>query len=297
MAYNQNEFNSAIENVGQKWDPKEKLARVVKLIVTDKNFQFATQTDAEDEDKWTDAIAQIALRIRPLPFIYSNEDASEDTVNEDFTGGDSIEVRKGRYAETFKMYVSVSDMVKLASYNNKGFRIIEIDANGNILGTSPDGTVFKGFETSEFSVGKMNRTMGDVNRLVPVFVKYREPSEWTEQAAVVKPLELSVVADRWDPRDLDGLTDVTITVDSAIATKIVVTATATLKGVLLSGFSEITDWILTDAQSITGVTDNNDGTYDLAGTALVTGTINLEASADLSQAGYEAEDAAVVTIS
>jgi len=294
MAYNALNATANASNVGQKYAPKEDLARTLKLVLTPKSFQFATQTDAETESNWQDAFEQLADRCFMLPYIYENEDTSEESVNQDFPGGDSIEVRPGRYASRDKMHLSVSDMKKMASFKNKEWRVFKIDANGNILGTSPDDTVFKGFELTMFNVEKMNQTIGDVKRLVPVSYKEREPSEWTDEPVVVRPRELSSTP--WDPRDLDGLTDIELTVNTATSTNINVTATAYLKGVLISGFDEVADWILTTAQTITGVTDNNDGTYDLAGTGLVTGTINLAASADLSIDGYESTGVQTVTI-
>jgi len=294
MAYNQNEVNSDISNVGQKYAPKENLGRVIKLILTDMDFVFATQSAAETEVNWQNAIEAISGRIRPMPYVYENEDISEEATYQDFTGGDSLKIRDGKYGEKMKVFVSVSDMKKLSTYRNKSFRAFEIDANGNILGTTPDDIVMKGFEVSEFEVEKMNRTIGDVNRLVPLYIKYRDPSEWTTYPAVIKPLELD--SSPWDPRDLDGLTDVELTVNTATSTNINVTATAHLKGVLLSGFDQVADWILTTGQTITVVTDNSDGTYDLTGVGLVSGTLNLAASSVLSQDGYESTGAQTVTI-
>lgn len=294
MAYNALDTQDTSSNVGQKYAPKEDLARTLKVILTTKDFQFGTQTLGETESEWQDAIEQISDRIFVLPYIYDNEDNTEEAVKQDFTGGDTLEIRPGKYASRDKLHLSVSDMKKMASFNNQEWRMFKIDANGNILGTSPDDLVFKGFELSEFSVEKMNQTIGDVKRLVPIYYKEREPSEWTDQPVALQPLKLSTGA--WDPRDLDGLTDVELTVNTATSTNINVTATAYLKGVLIAGFDEVADWILTTGQTITGVTDNNDGTYDLAGTGLVTGTINLAASADLSIDGYESTGAQTVTV-
>lgn len=294
MAYNSLLGQQNAENVGQKHAPKEDLGRTLKLILTPKTFQFATQSDAETESNWQDAFEQVADRCFVLPYIYENEDNSEEAVRQDFPGGDSLEIRPGRYASRDKMHLSVSDMKKMASFNNKEWRVFKVDANGNILGTSPDDIVFKGFELTEFNVEKMNQTIGDVKRLVPVYYKEREPDEWTDKPVALQPLKLS--SSPWDPRDLDGLTDVELTVNTATSTNINVTATAYLKGVLLPGFDQVADWILTTGQTITGVTDNNDGTYDLAGAGLVSGTINLAASADLSQDGYESTGAQTVTI-
>lgn len=296
MAYNNLDFDASVENVGQKFNPKEDLGRTIKYILTMNDFQFATQTLAETQSEWQDAIE--AGNVFPLPYILENEDMSEDDVRQDFTGGDSLKVREGRQAEKGNILVSVADFAKLKSYNNKTWRLFEVDENGNILGTSSDGTVFQGFELADLDIGKMNRTIGDAKRLVGITMKHREPSESGKYLAVVRPLELT--SSSWDPRDLDGLTDVEVTVNSSIATKIVVTATAYLKGVLITGFDQTTDWVLLDgggsAQTISSVTDNGDGTYDLNGSGLVTGTVNLAASATLSQDGYAPKAAAAVTI-
>ena len=298
MAYNSLEVNEAIQNVGQKYAPKEKLARTIKIIATPKSFQFATMADALDETKWQALFEQEADRGYVLPYFYAVEDASTEATMEEFTGGDSLEVDKGKYAETGQMYVSVGDMVKLSSFNNQDFRYFEIDANGNILGTSPDGVVLQGFEATEFVVGKMNRTAGDVNRKVPLFIKGRDVTEWTDKGVALQPLELETNA--FDPRDFDGLTDVELTIVSAIATKIVVKAEAYLKGVLIKGLDQTIDWLVKDgagaAQVIT-VTDNLDGTYDLDGIGFVSGfTVNLNTPSNLTLDGYESTGAKTITV-
>lgn len=296
MSYNSLlQATSTPENVGQRIAPKEKLGRVVKLLLTPKDFQFADMDSALVESNYQDAFEQVSDRVYCLPFIINSEDQSEDMIREEFPGGESLVVREGNVAEMLYMHLSVGDYRKLRTYNNKTFRAIEIDSEGNIRGTTPDETVFTGYEVTEFYVGKIQRTAGDVVPKVPVFIKYREPSELSDNLVVLQPRELTTNA--WDPRDLDGLIDVELTVNTATSTNINVTATAYLKGEPLAGFDEITDWILATGQTITGVTDNGDGTYDLAGTGLVSGTINLAASADLSMDGYESTGAQTVTIS
>lgn len=294
MSYNNLNASSKPSNVGQRIAPKEKLDRVVKLILTPVDYQFETKEAALIEENYQNAFEQLADRLYCLPYIVLNEDQSEELTREDYTGGDSIIIREGRVAEMLYMHLSVADYTKLRTFNNKEWRVIEIDAEGNIRGTSPDGVVFKGYKVSEFHVGKLQRTAGDVVPKAPVFLKYRETSEITDNLVVLQPRELET--DAWDPRNLDGLIDVELTVNSATATNINVTATAHLKGEPLAGFDAIEDWILTDGQTITGVTDNNDGTYDIKGTSLVSGTINLAASADLSLDGYESIGAKDVTI-
>lgn len=290
MAYNTLDFDASVENVGQKYSPKEKLGRIIKMVLTPTDFTFSTQSEAETETNWQDAIEAVSSRIYPLPFVWENEDQSEDAVYQDFTSGSSLKVRDGRYAERMQLYISVADMVKLASFKNKSWRAFEVDENGNILGTSPDGTIFKGFEVDVFDVEKMMRTAGDANRMVPIYVKYREPSEWTDYGVALQPLELST--DAWDPRDLDALTDVELSVVSSTTAKVVVKAEAYLKGVLIEGLSATSDWEITDdagdAVSVSAVTDNGDGTYDISAT-LTAGTYNVDLAdpATLGIDGYE----------
>ena len=292
MAYNSNDFDATVEPMGQKYAQPDDLGRTLKLILTSSTFTHATQSLAETESEWQDGIDEENIFV--LPYIYENEDMSVEAVMQEFAGGDSLKVSEGTYAEKCKLHISVADMIKLQSYKNKTWRMFIVDDRGNILGTTPDGAIFKGFELTTFDVDKMNLTAGDVKRMVPIYYKMRNITEWSENAAVIKPRKLS--ADDWDPRDLDGLTDVEITVVSAIATKVVVRATAYLKGVAIVGFTAVTDWILATGQTITGVTDNGDGTYDLAGTGLVTGTITLGEPEDLTLDGYKSIGTAVVTI-
>jgi hypothetical protein len=292
MPYNATDFDSTVQTLGQKYSQPENLGRNIKLALTAPDFQFADQSTAEAQTSWQAGINEEKIFI--LPFIYENEDNSEEAVMQDFTGGDSLQVRKGRYAERNRMHLSVSDMAKLASYKNKNWRMFKIDSNGYILGTTPDGTVMQGFELTTFDIEKMNNSAGDVKRLVPIFYKEREPDEWTDRPVALNVLGLS--SNAWDPRDLDGLIDVELTVNTAASTNINVTATAYLKGVALAGFDQVSDWVLAVGQTITGVTDNGDGTYDLAGTGLVSGTINLAEPEDLSQDGYKSTGAQTVTI-
>jgi len=297
MAYNKLEFDATIQPMGQKYALKEDLGRTIKIVLTKPDFQFATQSEAETESNWQDAIDQ--EEVFPMPFVYENEDVSGEAVYQDFAGGDSLKVRDGNQAEKLKLHLSVADMRKLQSYKNKSWRMFIIDENGNILGTSPDSTVFKGFELTTFEVEKMNVTIGDVKRMVPIYYKFREINEWLKFGIALRPLDLS--SDAFDPRDFDGLTDVELTINSQTSSKIIVNAEAYLKGVALPGFDEVTDWVLLDssgdAQTITTVTDNSDGTYDLEGTGLVTGTLDLAEPEDLSQDGYKSTGAVDVTIS
>ncbi len=288
MAYNALTLNENLANVGQRWAPKENLGRIVKLIVTPLDFSFATQSDAETETNWQDAFEQVADRCFVLPYVYNNEDASEDATMQDFTGGDSLKVRDGKYAERLHVHVSVADMRKLRTFDGFRGRVFKIDENGNILGTSPDGEKFQGFETTTMNIEKMPLSAGDTKRLVPIYIKEREVDEWLNRGVAINPLDLDTP---FDPRDFDGLIDVKLTLISGAANELVVKAEADKKGVLIKGLSETTDWVAKDsagsAESISGVTDNNDGTYTIAGTFTSGGTIDLSPAPDLSIDGFE----------
>jgi len=229
MAYNRQVFDSEVKPMGQKYSQPEDLGRTIKIILTKPDFQFATQTLAETQSEWQDAIEREEIFV--LPFIYENEDMSGEAVYQEFTGGGKLKVREGNYAEKGKLHLSVADMIKLQTYKNKTWRMFKIDENGNIEGTSPDNIVFKGKELTTFEVEKMNLTVGDVKRMVPIVYEEREVSEWSNKGVCLQPVKLTT--NSWDPRDLDGLTDVELTVNSAIATKVVVYAEAYLKGVAL----------------------------------------------------------------
>jgi hypothetical protein len=290
MAYNVLDYDSEVPNVGQKYGIRESLGRIQKVILTPKNFSFADQSTAETQSNWQDAIEQIANRIFPLPYVYENEDQSEDPVYQDFASGVSVLVRPGKYAERMHLLISVFDANKLAKFDGKEWRAFEVDEYGNILGTSPDGTVFKGFDVATFEVEKTMRTTGDANRTKPIYIKYKNPSEWNEDGVALRPLELNTSP--WDPRELDGLTDVEITVDDQTTSDVDVTLKAYKKGVLLSGFDQTSDWVIKDdtdsTVSVSGVTDNGDGTYVItASLSAGTYTIDLADPATLSQDGFE----------
>ena len=128
MAYNYLDFDATVSPMGQKYAQQEDLGRTIKIILTKSDFSFATQSAAEMQANWQTAIDE--ENIFPLPYIYENEDMSEEDVKQDFAGGDSLKVRNGRYAERMKLYLSVADMKKLQSYKNKTWRMFKIDENG-----------------------------------------------------------------------------------------------------------------------------------------------------------------------
>jgi hypothetical protein len=122
-------------------------------------------------------------------------------------------IREGKEGFTLSIDLPVSMQVKLRSFNQRKGRVFMADENGNIYGTSPDGTIIKGLTVQELHVGKME-TAGDSNsRFVKVKVILRNTFEQADYGVIFKPTD-------FNPYELDGVYDVILAKVSAATTGI-----------------------------------------------------------------------------
>jgi len=299
MTYNTLTYGASVQNVGQRYNPYENLGRIQKVILTPVEFSFADEAAALTQSNWQDAIEQIAQRIYPIPDFWEVEDNSEDSTYDERPGG-KILVEEGQHVIRGLMKLSMYDIRKIRSFNNHSWRAFVIDVNGNIIGTNLTGTLAQGLKVRDLTVEKMMLPNAEQTNWVPVNIHFDNASEIMDNGIILQPKDKET--DAWDPTELDGLIDVALETSNPSTSGVTVKATAKKKGVALSGFDVVGDWVLKDdagdSVTISGITDNGDGTYQISATLVTatTYTINLADAATLSQDGYESVAAVEFTV-
>lgn len=251
-------------------------------------------TPAEMDDlvtKFQDALlAEKRNRIYYWPDPFNVENISEEAVYQETSFG-TRSPRDGRYK--FKFFYTENLEMHKAMYSHKNYsgRAIVIDNEGKVFGTVLANGNFAGLSIDMLNVEKIVFNTGSEVSMTPMYL------------SILKNRELDVNGGQIDGstflNSLVRLTTVNLTVESATSTEIVAKVESSLDLVPVLGLT-LADFVLLDssgsAQSITTVTDNDDGTYTLGGTAFTSGTLNLVAASALSIKGYEAKEAAEVTI-
>lgn len=259
-------------------------------------FEFATKSAAE-----LVANHQTGIQLKQVfPMGQCLEQSPSDTEDGMYTSANghvTIATSKGKWVKTYFFQYSLFLMQKMYTLNGKSGRVILYDGAGNGLGTSPDGTKFKGLYVKNIRVGKpfLPDTKDDVMRIGITF-EFSNLEEYTEDIAAIK-------VDFAD--ELNGLLDVTVAyVSSNVAkTEHTITVTKVCDGSAVSGLVTA-DFLLTDdtptAESFTAAESSTVlGTYVLTTSALGADgyIVNLNIPSVMTTDGYESTGAATFTIS
>jgi len=257
------------------------------LIFTKLTTEFAAETNVLTLADWQTLIQDEDIWI---VMIDSIEDQSIEDVEEDApVSGKKYVVVDGKRGVLYNIVLPLCVHQELRKFNNQSLKIIKVDQSKNILGTSEDGVKFAGFSTSTINVKKMTESDGTVMRKSQVLIIEESIAEWDDDGVFVIPIDFNPFT------ELKSLIGVTITVESAIATKVVVKVVSTCGGKEIVGLVK-EDFVLNVGQTIVTATDNGDGTYDLNGTGLVTGTVGLVDPSTMTTTGYKGAGTTVVTI-
>ena len=266
------------------------LGVIVKLFLTDSDFEFDTETLAKSATQWGTDIA--AKNVYPLPIISEHDDASEPM--KEYVApntGDKTVITPGKAGYTYRIKYDANLHARLRKFNGKEVRTIEVDANQNVIGTSPDGVVFKGLETYLY-VGEKVAATDSVPAFTPVTVSYLSTFERDDQPAVFNV--------DWNIKGLNGVQPATVeTSGTPSATEVIVDIATASGGVAIAGLL-VADFIfLQDSdgleETITTATESATipGRYTLVGTAFETGTVNLRDVVTVGTAYYQGTAAAV----
>lgn len=174
------------------------LQKATGLFLALPDFEFAAYTDAVNENKWLEAIRDEKV----FPLLELDDDEVKDTEdNETVTAtGKTIFNFEGTRSRVYKVTLPVTIHQKLRDYSFQKLRVFILDKGNNIMGTSPDGTVFKGFKTSYFRVGKHDWGNGFVTNIT---VNFADNNEWDKFGKYFNPT--------WNASDLEALTHVDMT--------------------------------------------------------------------------------------
>ncbi len=271
MAYNSPSCVAVLGKTGLS-NCKDELTQDAMLVWTTLAFQFASEADAEDESKWIDGIN--LGTVFPHPIFDEVEPAVEDNVIQETAIGVKLFVREGKYGGIGRAITAQCNLANLRTFNEVTGRAFIVTGNGKIYGTSPDGTIFRGFLLSEFHVGFLGGSDGATKRMVQWDYQMKLPTEMGDFGAVPQIT--------WNPlTQLTGVVPVTIAVVGvATASELIVSIIRDCDNEVVTGLVEA-DFVILDAganvQPTTGFTDNADGTYTFTFSAdLETGTVNLE---------------------
>lgn len=295
-------IGSSFQSMGTGGVRKDNSAVAISgIILTTSEFNFATMVDAVDETKWTDGVK--AKTVFPFFGLDSYEDQSTDATIYESPAQRRKLLRLGKKRFMFNFDLPLDAHKAMQSYRNGDLRMFIVEEDGKIRGYN-DAGVFKGFTTSLVNPGKMKEVAPDGNApaLTPLYIDLENYREWDENGDFFYPT--------WEAANLEPLVPVSITVVSATASKVVVRVGSQdgwepatglprfvgIKGIVVGDFV----FLKTNgtANTISTLTDNGDGTYDLNGTGFTTGTVNLKSAATMGSTGLliDSNGAVAVTI-
>jgi len=246
-----------------------------KLIFTSEDFEIDTIANAKLEATYLAGIA--AQTVFPLPLIEESSNESEDDTyyTSSITSLKTF-IREGKPGFKYMIKFEPNLHARLRSgMNGKRMRLIQVDSTNNVIGMTPDGIVFKGWISGTLRVEKWQQSDGsNLSFSVITFVA---------ESALESNDQIAVFPVTWNIKGLNGVQPASLEVFSASATSVVVDVMGAMDGVAIEGLDNPSQFKLLKAsdgtaQTITTVTESATipGRYTLAGTGLVTGTVNLD---------------------
>lgn len=240
--------------------------------------------------EWQDAIvaaAGVRVHMFPESFDYTNE--SEEPQRQTSSTGKQRTVRVGEYRFRFLFDVNLEQHKAIYSHIGSAGRIFFIDSNKKLIFTTTDEVNARGFLLGEFQPEKAQFGTGSEISVSPVYLTLQDNTEFDVNGQQVEFASQFAA--------LNPLTDVKLAqVGTASATAITVSVKSALDEVGIVGLIQA-DFNLTGVGgSPSGVTDNNDGTYTIAGTGMGSGNIDLVAADQLSITAYESSGPVAITV-
>ena len=210
------------------------------LLWTTNEFEFSTKAGV------TLAAIQAGIQagtVVPLLPLHSNTPSdTEDGMYTSANGKITIPTSKGVWVEKFEFKVPSYQMQSVYTLDGIGGRLLMIDSLNQIIGTSPDGTKFKGLSVKRIMVGvaKLATTNTQV-MLVPITVEFDKNDEYGKEFAVV---EIDFV------EDINGLQNVSYAVvGTPTATEVVALVTRDSDGTGVTGLVP-SDFYVTDDEGL-----------------------------------------------
>ena len=239
----------------------------VGIILTTKGYSMSA-ADFLDHDKWNVAIN--ANSVFPIMDIVGLTDNSTEPTYIDYPNDKRKLSRQGKYR--FAVDLDLNDVQKRNMLKFRGFAgdMFFVYLNGIIRGRSLDGgDTVEGIRVEQLNVRKEKLNAIGEASMVTLDVDLKSETD-------LNKFDYAMEVD-WDVTELDGLTEVDLTVSSPTATSIVVKVTSSAYGNdnPIMGIAFL-DFDISNLSGAATSVDNGDGTYTISGTGMVTGAINLK---------------------
>jgi hypothetical protein len=270
-----------------------------KALVKRNTVLTTSVEDLADKDTYTDLIQSGDLI--PLPEILTIEKSNTDAVYQEFGLGKSVKVKDTVRKETDHVLIPHCSHKALRSLNSGKWDLIMWDENRNSPIRMVASDDYRGLPV-DVEVGLMNFSDGSDAAYTPIFINFEDSALFDDEVIIVK--------NTWSGRDVidAALIDVTLATVGTPTASLLVVSVNELCGYDSGGAIEypVTGLVLGDfsikttagaAQTSTGLTDNADGTFNLAFDAdLESGNVTLKTPASMTTTGYKASNTLTFTI-
>jgi hypothetical protein len=274
---------NTVEGLGLRCEPENDLSILRGIFLTKPDFNFVSFTSFATEADWLAAIA--AGNIFPILGIKEYEAADvEDNIYESPIGEKTLNY-EGMRGMILKVKYDVKSHKILRTYANKNWKMFKFDLNGNVIGTSPDGTKVQGFKIGYFHVSKQMTATADQPAWTLINIQESIVAEWDERGVYCKPT--------FEPADLNGVLPVVLTcstvttfaftatvsyVDESKLTSAGADTTVPISGLLAANF-----YVLDQGGLVETVTVSESlvspGTYTVTGVDITSGSCQVIATA------------------
>lgn len=259
-------------------------------VSPDVNFAFDSLEDIKDLDQWNTAIAEKEI----YPLSDAEEYAIADTEDTFFEGlRKQYKTANGKKIRTFRTIVGLCTYRALRRFNDKTVRVFEFTEDAGIKAVRDADGKFKGQKVT-IQVGKLQDTISGTPQSAIVTVTYTDENEYIENGANLR-------LEGWGDQDLFGIFDVNLVQVSASATSIKFKVLAGCG----TGHEPVTSLIAANVvvkdgagatQTVSFVTPDNDGVYEVTGTDFANGfTVELDGVVTVGGTSYEAVEPLVVS--
>jgi hypothetical protein len=262
------------------------IAPTAKLLLTTYDFEIASADLANTKATYTTAIE--AETMFPLPLIEQTDNNSEEPVyfTSDITGKQT-KVRESKQNHTHRIMFNACLHKRLKNgFDGATMRVIEVDNNEVLIGTTPDNIKFIGQEVL-VSVDDWVPAAGDTPAFTPIRLNFNVNEE--------RQRNIATVESDFGALELNGVQPATLaTVGTPNATTIVVDVKTACDGVGINGLL-VGDFIFLESDGITeevistATPDGTiDGRYTLSATAFTNdGNLNLRDVVNVGEAYYK----------
>jgi len=189
------------------------------LYFTPLSGQFDTLAEAGDDTNWIAKV--VAGTMTVIHGVQEVENLTEEDLVYTSTSQKKTFMLPGLISLKFSVNATVDQHKALKTYNGKGGRVGFYDKANNIPGTSPDGTIFKGYKASYIRVNDLIIPTDATPSFTTIEVQFANNAELNESLHVIRPYK-GTAADNWYPFDLPSLSQVLVTQEGTIATNEVV---------------------------------------------------------------------------